>query len=89
MVKIQDAPNDIRLIRRIARDTSERGRTAHQVIDQYSTTVRPMHEEFVEPSKRVADIIVHSDNDDDSSNVALRMITNHLKMEIGTIDAYC
>ena len=53
-----DADADLRLIRRLRRDTTERGRTVESVIDQYLTTVRPMHLEFVEPSKRYADIII-------------------------------
>jgi uridine kinase len=53
-----DADADIRLIRRIERDTQERGRPLDEIIDQYLTTVQPMHNEFVEPSKRYADVIV-------------------------------
>ncbi len=53
-----DTPADIRLMRRLVRDIEERGRTVDSVIKQYMTTVRPMHEEFVEPSKRYADLII-------------------------------
>ena len=53
-----DTDADIRLIRRIQRDLAERGRTLDSVIHQYRATVRPMHEQFVEPSKRHADIII-------------------------------
>jgi uridine kinase len=53
-----DADDDTRFIRRLQRDISERGRTLQSVIDQYLSTVKPMHLEFVEPSKRYADIIV-------------------------------
>ena len=53
-----DTDADIRLIRRIKRDISERGRTLESVVEQYESTVRPMHQEFVEPSKRYADLIV-------------------------------
>jgi uridine kinase len=53
-----DTPDDIRFIRRLQRDISERGRTVESVIGQYYRTVRPMHHEFVEPSKRSADIII-------------------------------
>jgi uridine kinase len=53
-----DAESDLRIIRRIQRDTHSRGRTVDSVIDQYLKTVRPMHLEFVEPSKRYADIII-------------------------------
>jgi uridine kinase len=53
-----DTDDDTRFIRRLQRDTAERGRTMPSVIDQYLGTVKPMHLEFVEPSKRYADIIV-------------------------------
>mgnify|MGYP001132579734 CR=1 FL=1 len=53
-----DTDADIRLARRILRDVCERGRTMQSVISQYTTTVKPMHEEFVEPSKKYADVII-------------------------------
>lgn len=53
-----DTDPDIRFIRRLERDIAERGRTSETVIKQYLTTVRPMHLEFVEPSKRYADVII-------------------------------
>ena len=53
-----DTPDDIRFIRRLRRDTAERGRTIDSVIEQYLATVRPMHMQFVEPSKRYADVII-------------------------------
>jgi uridine kinase len=53
-----DADADVRLMRRIRRDMHERGRPIDEILEQYETTVRPMHEEFVEPSKRYADLIV-------------------------------
>jgi uridine kinase len=53
-----DTDDDTRFIRRLQRDISERGRTVQSVIDQYLGTVKPMHLEFVEPSKRYADIII-------------------------------
>ena len=53
-----DTPDDIRFIRRLKRDIRDRGRTVESVVNQYLTTVRPMHHSFVEPSKRYADIIV-------------------------------
>lgn len=52
------ADDDTRFIRRLRRDTAERGRTVDSVIDQYMDTVKPMHLEFVEPSRRYADVIV-------------------------------
>jgi uridine kinase len=53
-----DTDSDLRFIRRLERDISERGRTMETVVKQYLSTVRPMHLEFVEPSKRYADIII-------------------------------
>lgn len=53
-----DTPSDIRFMRRLVRDIKTRGRSMESVIEQYVTTVRPMHEEFVEPSKRYADLII-------------------------------
>ncbi len=53
-----DTDADIRLIRRLKRDMAERGRSVESVVEQYESTVRPMHMEFVEPSKRYADLIV-------------------------------
>jgi uridine kinase len=53
-----DTDADVRIIRRILRDVNERGRTLDNIVQQYLTTVKPMHDEFVEPSKRYADIIV-------------------------------
>jgi uridine kinase len=53
-----DTDADIRFIRRLERDIAERGRTSTSVINQYMSTVRPMHMEFVEPSKRYADVII-------------------------------
>ena len=53
-----DTPDDIRFIRRLRRDIAERGRTLESVIEQYLVTVRPMHMQFVEPSKRHADVII-------------------------------
>lgn len=53
-----DTENDIRLLRRLTRDLKERGRTLESVIDQYLNTVKPMHLQFVEPTKRYADVII-------------------------------
>ena len=53
-----DTPDDIRIIRRIKRDINKRGRTFESVIEQYYNTVRPMHQQFVEPSKKYADVII-------------------------------
>ncbi|UTR07879.1 uridine kinase [Alkalihalobacillus sp. LMS6] len=53
-----DTDADIRIMRRLLRDTKERGRTIESVIDQYTTVVRPMHLQFIEPTKRYADVII-------------------------------
>ena len=53
-----DTPDDIRLMRRLKRDFTERGRSFERTLEQYARTIRPMHFEFVEPSKRHADIII-------------------------------
>ena len=53
-----DTPSDVRLMRRLRRDIIERGRTFERTMEQYERTIRPMHYEFVEPSKRHADIII-------------------------------
>jgi len=74
-----DTDDDIRLIRRIQRDTVERGRTLKGVIAQYINTVRPMHLQFVEPSKRNADIIVPVG----LNSVALDLVVSKLKSVIG------
>ncbi len=57
-----DTPADIRILRRLHRDINERGRTVESVINQYLATVRPMHEQFVEPSKQYADLILFGEN---------------------------
>jgi len=53
-----DTDSDLRFVRRLQRDISERGRTTESVIKQYMATVRPMHLDFVEPSKRYADVLI-------------------------------
>jgi uridine kinase len=71
-----DTPDDVRLIRRIQRDLHERGRDIENVIQQYKRTVRPMHLEFVEPSKRTADVIIpHGGH----NRVALDMVLAHVQ----------
>ena len=71
-----DTDADIRLMRRLVRDMNERGRSLDSVINQYSTTVKPMHEEFVEPSKKYADIIVPEGG---QNYVALNMIIEKIR----------
>ena len=82
----QDAPRDIRLMRRIQRDSVERGRTLPDILAQYYATVRPMHAEFVEPSKFNADFIVHGYAEEEGVSrrrmeLVKEVICNHLKME--------
>jgi uridine kinase len=72
-----DTDADLRFIRRLQRDIAERGRTAESVIQQYLETVRPMHLEFVEPSKRYADVIIPEGG---YNEVALDMIVARLEM---------
>jgi len=80
-----DADADIRFIRRMARDTEERGRSVADVMHQYQTTVRPMHEQWVEPSKQFADMVVYSTTQ--SLDVAQETLTNHLLVKSGMIDS--
>jgi uridine kinase len=70
-----DTDADIRLIRRLNRDIAERGRTAESVIKQYLSTVRPMHMEFVEPSKRYADVIIPEGG---FNTVAIDMVSDRI-----------
>jgi uridine kinase len=71
-----DTDADIRFIRRLHRDVNERGRSLESVISQYLSTVRPMHLEFVEPSKRYADIIVPEGG---NNLVAMQMIVSRIQ----------
>jgi uridine kinase len=75
-----DADADMRFIRRLQRDISERGRSPDSVINQYLRTVRPMHLEFVEPSKRYADVIIPEGGFND---VAIDMVTARLRALLG------
>lgn len=71
-----DTDPDIRFIRRLQRDIAERGRTTDSVIHQYLNTVRPMHLEFVEPSKRYADVIIPEGG---LNTVAMDMVVSRLR----------
>jgi uridine kinase len=75
-----DTDADIRFIRRLERDLAERGRTMESVIRQYLATVRPMHQEFVEPSKRYADVIIPEGG---FNEVAIDMIASRIKALLG------
>lgn len=72
-----DTPSDIRLLRRITRDIEERGRTLESVTQQYLETVRPMHEEFVEPSKRHADVIIPEGG---YNEIAIDMVASRIRL---------
>lgn len=75
-----DTDADLRFIRRLQRDITERGRTTQSVIDQYLETVRPMHLEFVEPSKRYADVIIPEGG---FNTVALDMVVARIEAMLG------
>ncbi len=74
-----DTDNDVRLCRRILRDVRERGRTLESVVTQYLDTVKPMHEMYVEPSKKYANIIVPEGG---KNLVALDMITGRIRRHL-------
>ena len=78
-----DTDADIRLARRIMRDVCDRGRTMESVITQYTTTVKPMHEEFVEPSKKYADVIIPEGG---FNSVAVRMLIRNIRSLIEVED---
>lgn len=71
-----DTDSDIRLIRRISRDVGERGRSIDSVVDQYMSTVRPMHEKFVDPCKKFADLIIPEGG---HNEVAMDMLITKIK----------
>jgi uridine kinase len=71
-----DTPADVRLLRRLLRDIQSRGRSLESVVNHYITTVRPMHEEFVEPSKRYADLIIPEGGE---NQVALEAIISRVE----------
>ena len=79
-----DADDDIRLVRRIRRDIEERGRSIHSILDQYERTVRPMHLEFVEPSKRRADVIIPRGG---HNRVAIEMILARIETLLQAAEA--
>mmetsp|Transcript_3289 Transcript_3289/g.7096 ORF Transcript_3289/g.7096 Transcript_3289/m.7096 type:complete len:223 (+) Transcript_3289:201-869(+) len=74
-----DADSDTRVLRRIRRDTIERGRTTESIIKQYESHVKPMHSEWVEPSKAKADVIINSETGS-SQKIAIDMLSNHLRV---------
>ena len=78
-----DTDADLRFIRRLQRDIGERGRAPESVIQQYLRTVRPMHLEFVEPSKRYADVIIPEGG---FNEVAIDMVAARLRALVGHFD---
>lgn len=74
-----DTDADVRILRRIVRDVRDRGRSLDSVISQYLTTVKPMHEQFVEPSKRNADIIIPEGG---QNQVALDMVIERVRAHL-------
>ena len=74
-----DADADVRFIRRLTRDVKERGRNMDSVINQYLTTVKPMHEQFVEPSKAKADLIIPQGG---HNEIAISMIIDAIKKKL-------
>ncbi len=77
-----DTDDDIRLCRRIKRDVNKRGRTLESVLQQYQETVKPMHEQYVVPSKRFADIVVPEGG---KNLVALDMIIGKIQRHLGDV----
>jgi uridine kinase len=80
-----DTDDDIRFIRRLERDIAERGRNMENVIKQYLNTVRPMHIDFVEPSKRFADIIIPEGG---QNQVALDMVISRIEALLKPVESY-
>lgn len=75
-----DTDADVRILRRILRDVKERGRSLDSVVNQYLATVKPMHEQFVEPSKRAADIIVlEGGNNVVALDILIQRVHNHVR----------
>jgi uridine kinase len=96
-VQKKDCDADVRLIRRLKRDTRERGRTMEDVLAQYQKTVRPMHEEYVEPSKKLADFIVPTTTPKTAANkcmgglsqsmeIAMYVLKNHIQSCVANAD---
>ena len=76
-----DTDSDLRIIRRIMRDINERGRTVDSVIEQYLTVVRPMHNQFIEPTKRYADVIIPEGG---QNEVAIDLMVTKIKTILET-----
>lgn len=78
-----DCDDDIRFIRRLSRDVKKRGRSIESVIEQYISTVKPMYERFIEPTKKYADIIVPRGG---KNEIALDMIISNIKQKISYLN---
>ncbi|WP_342598456.1 uridine kinase [Psychrobacillus sp. FSL H8-0483] len=76
-----DTDSDLRIIRRILRDINERGRTVDSVVDQYINVVRPMHNQFIEPTKRYADVIIPEGG---QNEVAIDLMVTKIKTILET-----
>ncbi len=74
-----DTDADVRILRRVVRDVRDRGRSLESVVNQYLTTVKPMHEQYVEPSKRRADIIIPEGG---HNQVALEMVLERVRAHL-------
>jgi len=79
-----DCDADIRFVRRLRRDMKDRGRSVESVVEQYLSTVRPMHLQFVEPSRRYADIIFAGDGSGDAD---MESITERVRSFLATLDS--
>jgi uridine kinase len=79
-----DADADVRILTRILRDVKERGRSLDSVIAQYLGTVKPMHEAFVEPSKKYADVIIPEGG---KNRVALDMVLNRVQFHLSSLES--
>ena len=77
-----DTDADVRLCRRIKRDVNKRGRSLESVLEQYQTTVKPMHEKYVEPSKKYANLVVPEGG---KNQVALDMIMGHIEAHLNQV----
>ncbi|MDF0606586.1 uridine kinase [Neisseriaceae bacterium TC5R-5] len=77
-----DTDADVRFIRRLQRDVRERGRSADSVIEQYLNTVRPMHNQFVEPTKRFADVILPHGANDPAVDMICARLTDLIRSDL-------
>ncbi|MFC5452978.1 uridine kinase [Paenibacillus aestuarii] len=76
-----DTDPDVRILRRLTRDINERGRTLQSVFDQYLTTVKPMHDAFIEPSKKYADIIIPEGGENEIGISMLTILTERYMID--------